>query len=263
MPVAIIGLFDTARLTVYAELLGYLRKEIMALADLAALQQTLGISFNGLSLLEQALVHSSYVNENPGVAPASNERLEFLGDAVLGLVVAEKLYQDFPHCAEGEMTKLRAALVRGNTLARVARTIGLGDYLYLGRGEEASGGRRKPANLAGALEAMIAAIFLDQGSVTTRDFILRLLNKELQKVASPGARVDYKSQLQELIQAREQQTPAYQLVEAMGPDHDQRFTVEVRAGDAVLGKGSGKSKKAAETEAARAALEQLSTSFTQ
>jgi len=233
------------------------------LADLAALQQTLGISFNNPSRLEQALVHSSYVNENPGFAPVSNERLEFLGDAVLGLVVAEKLYQDFPYSAEGEMTRLRAALVRGNTLARVARTIKLGDYLYLGKGEEASGGRRKPANLAGGLEAMIAAIFLDQGSIATREFILRLFNEELQKVASRGARVDYKSQLQEIIQAREQQTPAYQLVEAMGPDHDRRFTVEVRVGDTVLGKGSGKSKKAAEAEAARTALEQLSTSFTQ
>ncbi len=233
------------------------------MADLAALQQTLGISFNDLSLLEQALVHSSYLNENPGFAPASNERLEFLGDAVLGLVVAEKLYQDFPRSAEGEMTRLRATLVRGNTLARVARTIKLGDYLYLGKGEETSGGRRKPANLAGALEAMIAAIFLDQGLTTTSDFILRLFDEELQRVASQGGGIDYKSQLQELIQSREQQTPVYQLVEAMGPDHDRRFTIEVRVGDTVLGKGSGKSKKAAETEAARSALEQLSTSFTQ
>ena len=233
------------------------------MADLAALQQTLGISFNNPSRLEQALVHSSYVNENPGFAPVSNERLEFLGDAVLGLVVAEKLYQDFPYSTEGEMTRLRAALVRRDTLARIARTIKLGAYLYLGKGEEASGGRRKPANLAGALEAMIAAIFLDQGSTTTSDFILQLFDEELQRVASQRGGVDYKSQLQELIQAREQQTPAYQVVEAMGLDHDRRFTVEVRAGDTVLGKGSGKSKKAAETEAARIALEQLSTSFTQ
>jgi len=144
----------------------------------------------------------------------------------------------------------------------VARTIKLGDYLYLGKGEEASGGRRKPANLAGALEAMIAAIFLDQGSTITRDFILRLFNEELREVAGRRVRVDYKSQLQELIQSREQQPPAYQLIEIVGPDHDRRFTVEVRAGDTVLGRGSGKSKKAAETEAAGAALEQLSASFT-
>lgn len=235
----------------------------MALADLAALQQTLGISFNDPSLLEQALVHSSYVNEKPDIVSASNERLEFLGDAVLGLVVAERLYQDFPHSAEGEMTRLRAALVRRDTLARMAIIINLGDYLYLGKGEEASGGRCKPANLAGAFEAIIAAIFLDQGSITARDFILSLFKEELQRIASHGARVDYKSQLQEFIQTREQQTPAYQVVETMGPDHDRRFTVEVRAGDSVLGRGSGKSKKAAETEAARAALKQFSTSFTQ
>jgi ribonuclease-3 len=223
----------------------------------------LGVSFNDLALLEQALVHSSYINENPDFAPASNERLEFLGDAVLGLVVAEKLYQDFLHSDEGEMTRLRAALVSRDTLAHMARAISLGDYLYLGRGEEVSGGRRKLANLAGALEAVIAAVFLDQGPATTRDFIIRLLDTELQKVASQGAGVDYKSQLQEVIQAREQQTPAYHVVEATGPDHDKRFTVEVRLGDTVLGRGSGTSKKVAETEAARLALEQLSTHFTQ
>jgi len=248
-------------LTIYAEL--YLGKEVIILVDLATLQQTLGISFNEPSLLEQALVHSSYINENPGFTSTSNERLEFLGDAVLGLVVAEKLYRDFPQFSEGEMTKLRATLVRRDTLARVAGAIRLGDYLYLGRGEEASGGRDKPVNLAGALEAIIAAIFLDQGSTATRDFILRLFNKELQKVVSEGAGADYKSQLQELIQARRQLTPAYHVVEAVGPDHDKRFTVEVRVGDAVLGKGSGKSKKEAEAEAARLALQQLPTNFTQ
>lgn len=233
------------------------------MVDSDALQQSLGISFNDPSLLEQALVHSSYINENPGTAPASNERLEFLGDAVLGLMVAEKLYQDFPYSTEGEMTKLRAALVRRDTLARVARTIKLGDYLYLGKGEETSDGRRKSANLAGALEALIGAIFLDQGLSTAMDFIRRLLNKELQRIVSHGAVVDYKSQLQELIQARQHQTPIYQLIEAIGPAHDKRFIVEVRAGDAVLGRGTGKSKKMAETEAAYAAIERLSTNFTQ
>jgi len=232
------------------------------LADLATLQQTLGISFNDTSLLEQALVHSSYVNENPGLAPTSNERLEFLGDAVLDLIVAEKLYQDFPHFTEGEMTKLRAALVRRDTLARMARAIRLGENLYLGKGEEAGGGRHKPANLASALEAVIAAIFLDQGPSINRDFVLKLLDIEIKKVVSQGTAVDYKSELQELIQAREQKTPTYQVVAATGPDHDKIFTVEVRLGAAVLGRGSGKSKKAAETEAARSALEQSSTNFT-
>ena len=233
------------------------------MADLAALQQTLGVSFNDLSLLEQALVHSSYINERPGFAPTSNERLEFLGDAILGFIVAEELYQRFPQFSEGEMTKLRSSLVCRDALSRIARAISLGNYLYLGKGEEASGGQRKPANLAGALEAVIAAIFLDQGSITTRDFVLRSLDKELDRVLSQGVEADYKSQLQELIQSRQQQTPTYNVIEAGGPDHDRTFTVEVRLGDTVLGRGSGKSKKVAEAEAARSALDQLSINFTQ
>jgi len=233
------------------------------LVDLVALQETLKISFNDLSLLEQALVHSSYLNENPGFAPASNERLEFLGDAILGFIVAEKLYQDFPDLAEGEMTKLRSVLVRRDTLARIALAIRLGDYLYLGRGEEASGGRDKLANLAGALEAVVAAVFLDRSLAITREFVLKLLEEELQKVVKQGTVIDYKSQLQELSQSRYRSTPDYRLLEEVGPDHDKKFTVEVRAGDIVLGRGSGKSKKMAETEAARSALEQLSTHFTQ
>jgi len=239
------------------------RERKLAMADLVTLQQTLGIVFNDPSLLEQALVHGSYLNENPGLALTSNERLEFLGDAVLGLIVAEKLYQDYPNFTEGEMTKLRSTLVRRETLARMARAIRLGDYLYLGKGEEAGGGRDKPVNLASALEAVIAAIFLDQGLPTTRDFILRLLDTELQKVTKQGAVVDYKSELQEFIQSRGQQTPAYHIIETTGPEHSRIYTVEVRLGEAVLGRGSGKSKKAAETEAARSALERLTTSFTQ
>ncbi len=233
------------------------------MANLAALQQTLGVSFSDRSLLEQALVHSSYINENPDFALASNERLEFLGDAVLGLIIAEKLYQDFPQFSEGEMTRLRAALVCQDTLARMARAINLGDYLYLGKGEKASGGQRKPANLAGALEAVIGAISLDQGPSSTRDIILRLFAKELHKVTSQGASFDYKSQLQEFIQAREQPAPVYRVVSTTGPDHKKQFTVEVITGDTVLGKGTGKSKKTAEAEAARAALQRLKSSFTQ
>ena len=230
------------------------------MADLADLQQVLGVFFNDSSLLERALVHSSYVNENPGLTPISNERLEFLGDAVLSLVIAEKLYRDFPDANEGEMTRVRAALVRGNTLVRVAQTIELGNYLYLGKGEEVSGGRGRSANLAGALEAVIAAVFLDQGLIATYNFILRLFSEELRMVASHGVKVDYKSQLQELIQAKEQKTPVYKLIETMGPGHDRMFTVDVVAGNDILGKGFGKSKKAAETDAARVALEKLTNS---
>ena len=233
------------------------------MADLTALQEILEVSFNDQSLLEQALIHSSYCNENLEIAPESNERLEFLGDAVLGLIVAEKVHQDFPALSEGEMTKFRSALVRGETLSRVARAIGLGDYLYLGKGEEASGGRVKPANLASALEAVIAAVFLDRGLDVVRKVVLRLLDEELLKIIKRGAEVNYKSQLQELLQSKKRPTPAYRLVETSGPDHGRTFTVEVMVEDTVLGRGTGKSKKMAETEAARLALEQISHDFTQ
>jgi len=178
------------------------------------------------------------------------------------LIIAKKLYRDFPQFSEGEMTRLRAALVRRETLARVARALKLGDYLYLGKGEEASGGRSKSSNLASALEAVIATIFLDQGIAVAGDFISGLFNEELQKAVSRGAVADYKSRLQELIQARQQSTPVYHLVEALGPAHSRTFTVEVRVADTVMGRGSGKSKKIAETEAARSALERLSADFT-
>ena len=226
--------------------------------DLAGLQKVLGIVFNNRSVLEQALIHSSYVNENPGLSVTSNERLEFFGDAVLGMIVAEKLYQNFPGLAEGQMTQFRAALVSRESLARMARTIELGDYLYLGKGEEAGGGRNRPLNLAGALEALIAAIFLDSGLDAVRDFLVKLLDPEMEKIVQQGDIIDYKSELQEFVQARKQPTPTYHLIEAIGPDHDRVFTVEVRAGAQVLGQGSGKSKKAAEAEAACAALKKLS-----
>ena len=230
--------------------------------ELAAVQQVLGVSFKDPSLLRQALIHGSFSNENPVLTPVPNERLEFLGDAVLGLVVATRLYLDFPLSSEGEMTRLRAVLVRRDTLARVAKSIGLGNYLYLGKGEDASDGRNKAANLAGALEAVIGAVYLDQGLETAADFIQRLLDAELKKAISKRSDANYKSELQELLQAREQKTPSYHVVETSGPDHDKRFTVEVRQGDTVLGKGSGRSKKAAETAAAETVLKHLLNDFT-
>jgi ribonuclease-3 len=225
--------------------------------DIAGLQETLGLIFNNPSLLEQALVHSSYINENPDCALGHNEKLEFLGDAVLGFYVAEKLYQDYSDASEGEMTRLRAALVSRDTLARVAEGIKLGDFLYLGRGEESSGGRQKKPNLAGAMEAVIAAVYLDQGENVARDFIIRMLDRELKRVGRKDAIIDYKSKLQEITQSRYQTTPGYRLVSEKGPDHDKTFTVEVTVNETALGKGIGKSKKEAETEAARFALEKL------
>jgi ribonuclease-3 len=227
-----------------------------------ALQDILRVTFADLSLLETALVHSSYVNENPALVSGHNERLEFLGDAVLGFVVAEKLYQDFPSLSEGEMTKLRAALVSRETLARVGRGIRLGDFLMMGKGEEAGGGRDKKSNLAGAMEAVIAAVFLDGGTDAARDVILRLLEEEIAAAGSRGVSADYKSRLQEYLQSRQQPAPSYRVVDEVGPEHEKLFTVEVMVGRAVLGRGTGKSKKLAETAAARLALQQLSNSFT-
>jgi ribonuclease-3 len=222
-----------------------------------SLQCILGVTFKDPSLLEKALIHDSYVNENPSLAPSSNERLEFLGDAVLGLIVARKLYNDLPDYSEGKMTSLRAALVRRETLARMAEAIGLGKYLYLGKGEEASGGRKKVPNLAGAIEAVIGAVFLDRGLREATGCTLRLMRHEYDTLIKTGLAPDFKSQLQELIQARQQQTPVYTLTDVSGPDHARWFTVEVRLGNDILGRGAGKSKKTAESEAARDALEHI------
>jgi ribonuclease-3 len=227
------------------------------LSDLNQLQNILGITFQDLSLLKLAMIHSSFINENPGIAQVPYERLEFLGDAILGLVIAEKLYHDLPGAPEGEMTKLRAALVRREMLAGLAQQIHLGEFLYLGIGEEAGGGRLKPINLAGAFEALIAAIYLDQGLPVTHDFILKMFGPEMHKLADQVAGANYKSRLQEMMQAERQITPSYQLVKASGPDHDRQFIIEVKICDEVLGRGSGKNKKAAETDAARAALRNL------
>jgi ribonuclease-3 len=227
------------------------------LLDLSTLQKTLGIDFRNQALLKQALVHSSYINENPTDSSGDNERLEFLGDAVLGFIITEKLYREYPDSSEGEMTRVRAALVNGNALAGIARRMGLGEALYMGKGEESSGGRNKKPNLAGALEALIAAVYLDRGITATRKFVLRLLEEEITDVLSKSAVRDAKSRLQEIVQSRSQGMPLYQIIEEHGPSHEKIFTVEVIIGDVAMGRGTGKSKKQAETAAARAALEKL------
>lgn len=228
------------------------------MSELEILKQTLGISFSNNSLLEQALVHSSAANENPELPLPSNERLEFLGDAVLNFIVTSVLYQEFPELSEGELTKIRTFLICRETLVRLALSLRLGDYLCLGRGEELSGGRKKPSNLANAMEAIIGAIFLDQGLARTADFVSKLLSLELRKIKERGVTPNYKAILQEYIQAQYQQTPVYHLIGATGPDHDRSFTVEVILRDKILGRGSGKSKQAAEMAAAQSAWEQLS-----
>ncbi len=232
---------------------------VLALAELATLQSTLGITFRDPLLLQQALTHRSFLNENPDFPLPSNERLEFLGDALLGFVVAEKLHSDLPHLWEGALTVLRAALVCNETLARIASSFDLGDHLYLGRGEEMSGGRHRQSNLSSALEAVIGAIFVDQGFPVAKEFVLRLMNGMVVKIVEEESIEesvkDYKSRLQVLVQAEQQTTPVYRIVEEKGPAHDKLFTVEVMVGDVVLGRGSGKGKRAAEQNAAQAALE--------
>lgn len=224
--------------------------------DLKTLQQRLDVTFADETLLQQALVHPSYLNENPDFDLPSNERLEFFGDSVLGLVVAEQLYIEFPELDEGKLTKMRAALVQKESLAEAAAGLDLGSYLYLGQGEEASGGRKKPTNLACALEAVIGAIFLDQGLVGARETVLQVLESKWLAV-SQGEVPDYKSQLQELIQAKYQVTPVYRLVETSGPNHAKVFVAEVLMGETLLGRGRGRSKRAAEKEAARVALKNV------
>jgi ribonuclease-3 len=231
------------------------------MVDVSHLEETLAIKFKDRSLLVQALVHSSYLNEHPETT-SCNERMEFLGDAVLGLIIAQKLYEDHPEFSEGALTGARSFLVCRSSLAQIARNLHLGDYLDLGKGEEASGGRRKPANLASALEAVIAALFLDQGLEASREAVLRLFQTDLETGLSGGDSTDYKSRLQETVQGSGQPSPSYWMVTATGPDHNKDFLVEVRSRSAVLGRGSGKSKKAAEMAAARDALSQLADGFT-
>jgi ribonuclease-3 len=232
-------------------------REVNVLARKSGLEARLGVKFKNPALLRQALVHSSYVNENPGLAPESNERLEFLGDAVLGLIVADELFTAYPRLDEGKLTELRTQLVRRDTLAAAARALGLGEALLFGRGEEAGGGRERPTNLARSFEALVGAIFLDGGLTKTRTFVRRTLIGQVELRADGVFPQDPKSQLQELSQSLYQTTPSYRLIEAAGPDHARHFTIEVVIDGQTLGRGEGRSKQQAEKEAARQALERL------
>jgi ribonuclease-3 len=227
------------------------------MADWNEVQNELGVFFRQQPLLQQAFVHSSYSNESTGSPLPSNERLEFLGDAVLNFVVTEKLYREFPKLPEGELTQLRASLVCRETLAELASSLKLGTWLSLGRGEEASGGRTKASNLANALEALTGALYLDQGLAKARGFIIRQLRPELKKIKSGKLAPNYKALVQELVQGEKRPTPVYRLVKASGPDHLRQFTVEIVVEGKALARGTGSNKKAAENQAARAAWEEL------
>ncbi len=220
-------------------------------------QANLGTSFRRAYLLEQAFTHLSYLNENPGSDRPSNERLEFLGDSILNFIVTGKLYKAFPKLTEGDLTEIRASLVCRDTLAGLAYSLKLGDWLLLGRGEEADGGRAKASNLANTMEALIGALYLDQGLAKVRRFVLNQLSPELEKIKAGKTTPNYKALVQEFIQGQRRPTPIYRLVQASGPDHSKQFTAEILVEGEALGRGTGKSKKTAESQAAKAAWEML------
>lgn len=219
--------------------------------DINELQEKLEYRFNNESLLLRALSHSSYVNENHSTG-GSNERLEFLGDSVLGFITAENFFTNYKNFPEGELTKLRAAMVCEKSLAGFAHEIELGKYLMLGKGEMITGGRERPSIQADAFEAVIAAIYLDGGMDAARKFVLKYIDEAIRRHQSVK---DYKTMLQEVVQRNPGELIEYVLVGESGPDHDKRFEVEVHLNSNVIGKGVGKSKKRAEQEAAREALE--------
>jgi ribonuclease-3 len=225
--------------------------------DYAQLVAQLGVRPLPEDLLGQALTHASYLNEADASA-ISNERLEFLGDSVLGMIIASVLFDQFPDSGEGDLTRMRADIVRGTSLARVANRLGLGEHMILGRGEEAAGGRHRDRNLAGALEAMIGAVYEAHGYRTAKAFTRRLLKPELEQIRREGARVDAKSSLQHLVQARWHEPPEYVTVqEAAGATH--RFIVEVRVAGSTLGRGEGRSKREAQQAAAQEAVVALTS----
>ena len=225
--------------------------------SLIDIQNTLALRFVDISLLERALTHRSYINEHPDDAIEDNERLEFLGDAVLDFITGEWLYNRFPEMQEGRLTRLRAALVRTETLAQLGIQCSLGDALMLGRGEEDSGGRERQANLCCAFEALVGALYLDQGLDAVRTFVLPLFEPALRQIISNASDKDPKSLLQEWSQANLSLTPTYRTVQATGPDHDKEFTVEAVIGDDVYGRGIGRSKQIAAQQAAHEALRRI------
>ena len=217
------------------------------------LQEKIGYTFRDIQLLRTALTHSSYANESHGKT-VCNERLEFLGDSILGMVTADYLSAQCPEIPEGGLTKLRASLVCEKALCKYSKELGIGQCLLLGRGERHSGGDSRPSILADAFESVLAAVYLDGGMEIARALVLRFITRELAEARRPGFR-DYKTQLQEIVQQNPEEQLEYMLVKESGPDHDKHFVVEVRLNSNVLSRGGGRSKKEAEQQAAREALQ--------
>ena len=218
------------------------------------LAKRVGHRFKDPALLREAMIHRSYLNENPDDPVESNERLEFLGDSILGAVVSRQLYGDYPHAGEGWLTEVRSLLVRNETLAQLAQDYDLGRYLVLGRGVEAQDGRNRPAILGRTFEAVIGAVYLDGGQRSAQRFILKALAGHLETIGIAGLERDAKSVLQQACQAQWRSTPSYRTIEQRGPAHEREFTVEVQVNGDALALGEGKSKQAAEKAAAEAAL---------
>ncbi len=218
-----------------------------------SLENNLKYQFNDISLLENALTHSSYANEVK-CAGGSNERLEFLGDSVLSIIVSDYIYKNFPDMPEGELTRLRSSLVCEKALCSFSRELNLGEYLRLGKGEDKAGGRERDSILADAFEAVLAAIYLDGGMEIARNHVMNFVLRELQNTDKSEASKDYKTLLQEIIQRNPEESVTYVLIGESGPDHNKTFDVEVRLNSNCIGKGSGRSKKQAEEAAAKQAL---------
>ncbi len=227
------------------------------MSELSAAEASLGLTFRDKTLLQRALTHRSYVNENEDFPLEDNERLEFLGDAVLDFVTAEYLYHRFPEMSEGQLTSLRAALVRTETLAHFASEMGLGEHIYLGRGEEENDGRTRLAILCDCYEALIGALYLDQGLEATRTFVTQAVKPAIPHILEDETDKDAKSLLQELSQKYRHITPIYRTIGERGPDHAKEFTVAAVIGRETYGAGAGRSKQAAAQAAAQAALARL------
>ena len=227
--------------------------------QLERLAVRLGVAFSDMALLDEALTHSSYANESRDSIP-HNERLEFLGDAVLELASSTYLYERFPAGSEGELTKMRASLVQSETLARLARRLELGACLRLGHGEAQGGGADRQNNLENAFEAVVGAVYLDGGWERAKDYVYAQLDAEIGRVRSADLPHDYKTELQERVQKSRREIISYELVDESGPDHDKLFTTRVLVGGCAMGEGTGRSKKKAEQQAAAHALTRLGDS---
>ncbi len=231
--------------------------ELLKNIELEKLEEKLGLTFNDSNFLRTAVTHKSFPNENRRLKLKNNERLEFLGDSVLSLSISTYLYKNFRDAPEGRLAKMRAILVSSDTLARKARELKLSKHLLLGRGEEITGGRERDSILADALEAVIGAIYLDQGFKAADNFIVEFFHTDIEKVQNGDYTRDFKTLLQEVIQQDGDYRPEYVVLSETGPDHNKSFAVQVKLGEEVIGQGQGSSKKDAEQLAARRALENM------